>query len=180
MNDGLIPKRYAKALYKLSLENGDTDQIYELLKPMSMGLRGLDEVKRALLNPMIPTEDKGRVMMQLIGAQPGSSLDKFILLVIRNNRAEFLRKIAMAFVDLYRERHNIAKVVITSAVELPDDKINDIVHIVKQRFGEDTTLEVERQTDPELIGGFTVKIGDVLLDASVRNELNQLRLKLNS
>ena len=176
MNDGLIPKRYAKALYKLSLENGDTDQIYELLKHMSMGLRGLDEVKRALLNPKIPPEEKGRVMMQLIGAQPGSSLDKFILLVIRN---KFLRKIAMAYVDLYRERHNIAKVVITSAVELPDDKINDIVHIVKQRFG-DATLEVEREIDPELIGGFTVKIGDVLLDASVKNELNQLRLKLIS
>ncbi|MBR6284811.1 MAG: ATP synthase F1 subunit delta [Muribaculaceae bacterium] len=180
MNDGLIPRRYAKALYKLALENGDTEQIYELLKPISKGLRALDEMKRVLINPHIPAEDKGRMMMQLVGAKPGSSLDKFILLVIRNNRAEFLRKIALAYVLLYREEHNIAKVVIKSAVELPDEKINKIIDVVKQRLGDDATLEVETEIDPELIGGFTVKIGDLLLDASVKNELNQLRLKLIS
>ena len=103
MNDGLIPKRYAKALYKLAVENGDAHEIYELLKPLSRGLSGLDEVKRVLLNPYVPEQDKGKVMMQLVGAKPGSSLDKFILLVIRNNRAEFLRKIALAYVNLYRQ-----------------------------------------------------------------------------
>ena len=179
MNDGLIPKRYAKALYKLALETGETELIYERLKLLSQGLTGLDEIKRVMLNPLLPDEDKGRVMTQFVGAEPGSSLDKFILLVIRNNRAEFLRKIALAYVDLYREEHNIAKVVVTSAVVLPDEEINDIVLIVKRQLG-DATLEVETETDPDLIGGFTVKVGDVLLDASVKNELNQLRLKLYS
>ena len=93
MNDGLIPKRYAKALYKLAVENGDSQEIYEQLKTLSRGLKGLDDLKRVLLNPHVKEEDKGRVMMQLVGAKPGSSLEKFLLLVIRNNRAEFLRKI---------------------------------------------------------------------------------------
>ena len=50
MNDGLIPKRYAKALYKLAIENGDTEQIYEQLKPLSQGLKGLDDVTKAPLH----------------------------------------------------------------------------------------------------------------------------------
>lgn len=179
MNDGLIPKRYAKALYKLAQENGDTQEIYELLKPISQGLKGLDDVKRVLLNPYIPDENKGKVMMELVGAKPGSSLDKFILLVIRNNRAELLRKIALSYVTLYREAHNIAKVEITTATQLPKEKIDDIVGIIKRRLG-DVTLEVVQFIDPELIGGFTVKVGDILLDASVKNELNQMRLKLIS
>ena len=179
MNDGLIPKRYAKALYKLAKENGDTQEIYEQLKPISQGLKGLDQVKRVLLNPYIPNEEKGKVMMELVGAKPGSSLDKFILLVIRNNRAELLRKIALSYVNLYREEHNIAKVEITTAAKLPQEKIDDIVGIVKQRLG-DFTLEIAQYIDPDLIGGFTVKVGDVLLDASVKNELNQMRLKLTS
>lgn len=179
MNDGLIPKRYAKALYKLAKENGDTQDIYELLKHISRGLKGLDEVKRVLLNPAIPAENKGRVMMQLIGAQPGSSLDKFILLVIKNNRTELLRKIALSYVQIYREEHNIAKIEITTATELPKEKIDSIVEVVKQRFG-DLTFEIECKIDPELIGGFTVKVGDTLLNASVKNELNQLRLQLIS
>ena len=179
MNDRLIPKRYAKALYKLAKENGDTQEIYEQLKPISQGLKGLDQVKRVLLNPYIPNEEKGKVMMELVGAKPGSSLDKFILLVIRNNRAELLRKIALSYVNLYREEHNIAKVEITTAAKLPQEKIDDIVGIVKQRLG-DFTLEIAQYIDPDLIGGFTVKVGDVLLDASVKNELNQMRLKLTS
>lgn len=179
MNDGLIPKRYAKALYKLALENGDTQEIYELLKPMSQGIKGLDDVKRVLLNPKIASEEKGKVMMQIIGAKPGSSLDKFILLVIRNNRTELLRKIALSYVNLYREKHDIAKVEITTATELPQEKIDDIVAKVKQQLG-NMTLEIVQYINPDLIGGFTVKVGDILLNASVKNELNQLRLKLIS
>ena len=179
MNDGLIPKRYAKALYKLALENGDTDQIYELLKPLSRGIKGLDDVKRVLLNPYVPAEDKGRVMMQLIGAKPGSSLDKFMLLVIRNNRAEYLRKIALSYVNLYRQEHNIAKVEVTTATQLPQAEIDRIVDLVRNQMP-DTTFEVEQELDPELIGGFTVKVGDMLLDASIKNELKQMRLKLHS
>lgn len=179
MNDGLIPKRYAKALYKLAVENGDSQEIYEQLKPLSQGMSGLDDIKRVLLNPYVPEQDKGRVMMQLVGAKPGSSLDKFVLLVIRNNRAEFLRKIALAYVNLYREQHNIAKVVITSASELDQEQIDAVVAIVRQRLA-DATLEIERELDADLIGGFTVKIGDILLDASVRNELNKMRFKLLS
>ena len=179
MNDGLIPKRYAKALYKLALENGDTQEIYELLKPMSQGIKGLDNVKRVMLNPMIASEEKGKVMMQVIGARPGSSLDKFILLVIKNNRTELLRKIALSYVNLYREEHGIAKVEITTATPLPQEKIDDIVAKIKQKLG-NLTFEIVQDVDPDLIGGFTVKVGDMLLNASVKNELNQLRLKLIS
>ena len=125
MNDGLIPKRYAKALYKLAVENGDSHEIYEQLKPMLRGLKGLDDIKR------------------------------------------------------YREEHDIAKVDILSAAELPKEQAEAIVNIVRERMP-GTTLEVEYLVAPELIGGFIVRVGDVLLDASVKNELKNLRLKLLS
>ena len=178
MNDGLIPYRYARALYKLATERGDAAEIYEQLKPVSRGsIKGLDEVKRVLLNPYIPEEDKGRVMVQLTGAKPGSSLERFMLLVIRNGRAQHLRRIAMAYVDLYRERHDIAQVDVTTASDIAQDTIDSIVDVVKRRKP-GITLEIVHRVDPELIGGFTVKVGDTLLDASVKNELNKMRLTL--
>lgn len=180
MNDGLIPSRYAKALYKLAVENGDCDEIYEQLRALSTRYTAIDELKRVMVNPYIPAEEKGRVMLLAAGAKPGSSLDKFILLIIRNNRAEFLRKIALSYVDLYREKHNIAKVEITTAAEMPEKEIQAILDIVKNKLGDGVTLEVTTEVDPELIGGFTVTIGDVLLDASVKNELKKLRLNLLS
>lgn len=179
MNDGLIPKRYAKALYKLAKEIGDQDETYEQLRDLAGRNTAVDELKRVMRNPYVPAEDKGRVMMLAAGAKPGGSLDKFIPLIIKNNRAEFLRKIALSYVSIYREEHDIAKVEITTACQLPEKEIQAIIDIVKKQL-EGKTLETSTEVDPELIGGFTVKIGDMLLDASVKNELKKLRLKLLS
>ena len=177
MSDGLIPRRYAKALYKYATEKGDAQEIYELLKKLSFRYTAIDELKRAVLNPQISDEEKGAYMLKLAGAKPGSSLDKFLLLCVRNNRAEVLQKISLAYVDLYREKHEIAHVVITSAVPMPDEEADAITNIVKKRLGA-VTMEVERVVDPELIGGFTVVINGLVLDASVKRELNDLRLQL--
>jgi len=177
MSDGLIPRRYAKALYKFAVENGDSQEIYELLKKLSFRYTAIDELKRAVLNPDISDEDKGSYMLKLMDGKPGSSLDKFLLLCVRNGRAEYLQKISLAYVDLYREAHEIAHVVITTAVPMLEAEVNTIIDIVKRRLGA-MTLEIEQVIDPELIGGFTVKINGLVLDASVKRELNELRLQL--
>ncbi len=177
MSDGLIPRRYAKALYKYACENGDAEEIYEILKNLSFRYTAIDELKRAVLNPEISDEDKGSYMLKLVGGKPGSSLDKFLLLCVRNNRSEYLQKISLAYVDLYREKHEIAHVVITTAVPMPEAEVNAIIEIVKKRLGA-KLLEIEQVTDPELIGGFTVTINGLVLDASVKRELNELRLQL--
>ena len=177
MSDGLIPRRYAKALYKFAVENGDSEEIYELLKTLSFRYTAIDELKRAVLNPDISDEDKGAYMLKLVGGKPGSSLDKFLLLCVRNNRAEYLQKISLAYVDLYREANEIAHVDITTAVPMPDAEINAIIDIVKRRLGA-KKLEIHKHIDPELIGGFTVEINGLVLDASVKRELNELQLQL--
>ena len=177
MSDGLIPRRYAKALYKFAVENGDADEIYELLKKLNFRHAALDELKRAVLNPGVPDEVKGANILKLFGGKSGSSLDKFLLLCVRNNRAEYLQKISLAYVDLYREAHEIAHVVITTAVPMPEAEIKAITDIVKKRLGA-MTLEIEEKINPQLIGGFTVEINGLVLDASVKRELNELRLQL--
>ena len=177
MSDGLIPRRYAKALYKFAVENGDSQEIYELLKTLSFRYTAIDELKRAVLNPEISDEEKGAYMLKLVGGKPGSSLDKFLLLCVRNNRAEYLQKISLAYVDLYRQAHEIAHVDIYTAVPMPEPEVNAIIDIVKKRLGA-KTLEIHQQIDPELIGGFAVSINGLVLDASVKRELNELRLQL--
>ena len=177
MSDGLIPRRYAKALYKLAVEKGDSEEIYDILRRISFRQASIDQLKRAMLNPNYSDEEKGASMLKLVGGKPGGSLDKFLLLCMRNNRSDYLQKIALAYIDLYREAHEIAHVVITSAIPMPDEEAESILGIVKRRL-EAKTLEVEKVIDPELIGGFTVKIDGLVLDASVKRELNDLRLQL--
>ncbi len=179
MNDGLIPSRYAKAIYKLAIENGDCEDTYEHFKQLVNRNFAVDEFKKVMRNPAIPAEDKGRMMVLAAQVKPGSSLEKFIPLIVKNNRAEFVRKIALSYLKLYREQHNIARVKVTTASQLPQKELQDIIEVVRKQLS-GYTLEVDTAVDPELIGGFTIKVGDMLLDASVKNELKKLRLKLLS
>lgn len=179
MNDGLIPGRYAKALYKFANINGDAQEIYEELKRINISYSSIETLRKEMLNPHTPAQERTQRLMQAINTKGGGSLEKFILLVIKKNRIDYLGKIAFAYVQLYRQKHNIANVVITTATQLPSDKINEIIDVVKKELG-DVTLEVVLNTDPNLIGGFTVRVDSILLDASVKNELQNMRLKLLS
>jgi len=178
MSDGLIPKRYAKALYKYANEMGDAEKIYEHLKDFNFRETAIDDLKRAVRNPNISDENKGELLSQVMDCKNLPTLNKFILLVVRNNRAEYLRRISLAYIDLYREEHNIAHVIVTAACKLQEKELDEIVGVVRKQLP-DMQLEVEQTIDPELIGGFVVRIGSLVLDASVKTELNNLRLKLN-
>ncbi|MBP5497903.1 MAG: ATP synthase F1 subunit delta, partial [Muribaculaceae bacterium] len=122
---------------------------------------------------------RAEMLLAVTGATKGGSLDKFIYLIIQNNRTPLLRKIALAYVKLYRQQHNIAKVEIETASPLSKEELDRIVGVVKKKLS-DVELEISHEINQSLIGGFKVRVDSILLDASIKNELQNLRLKLLS
>lgn len=179
MNDGLIPNRYAKALYKLSQERGDTAFIYQEMKQLAAAYAAEAGLKKAVNNPFLPTGDKLKLLCAASGAPSDGTSARFMELVIKNNRIDFMRAIALAFMKQYRELNGIARVEIVTATQLGDDEINAIIDVVKGQFG-GKTIELTKRVDADLIGGFTVDVDSRVLDASVKNQLEKLRLKLLS
>ncbi|MCF0203798.1 MAG: ATP synthase F1 subunit delta [Muribaculaceae bacterium] len=179
MNDGLIPNRYAKALYKQAIEAGDAKAVYEQSLSLEQAYASEAALAKTVSNPYVVAADKSRVLLTAAGAEKGGSLDKFITLVIKNNREDFLRMIALSYAKLYRKANNIAQVEIVTATQLPEDKIEAILGVVKQQLS-GKTLEISKRVDSDLIGGFVVNVDSLVLDASVRNELNKMRVKLLS
>ncbi len=179
MNDGLIPNRYAKALYKLSQERGDTAAVYQEMKQLDVAYASESGLKKAVNNPFLPVADKLKLLCAASGGKLDSTSARFMELVIKNNRIDFLRSIALAFMRQYRELNGIAKVEVVTATQLGDDEINDIVDVVKEQLG-GKTIELTKSVNPDLIGGFTVDVDSRVLDASVRSQLEKLRLKLLS
>lgn len=179
MNDGLIPNRYAKALYKIASENNNTGEVYEQMKLLDESYSSQAELKKAANNPYLPIDDKLRLLCVAANADMDSTAAKFMALVIRKNRINFLRPIALAYMKQYREINGIAKVEIVTATTMNDDEINDIVDVVKKQLG-DRTIELSTAVNPDLIGGFTVSVDSRVLDASVKSQLENLRLKLLS
>ena len=177
MNDGLIPNRYAKALYKFAHEEKCADKVYLQMKRLSECYAALPELKKTVDNPFLPVADREKVLLSASGAEKDGCLDKFIMMVIKSNRECFMREMALAYGKLYREANKIAQVNITTATELPEDKLSQIIEVVSHKLN-GMTVEKTVSVDPELIGGFKVQVDSMVLDTSIKNELKKLRIKL--
>lgn len=179
MNEGLIPGRYAKALYKFACEQGESDAVYAQMKKLTASYDWEPALRKAVENRFLPVADKEKVLLTASSAKAGDCLAKFIKLVIEHNREDFMREIALAYLKIYRDANDIAQVEIVTAHELGEDKLDEIIEVVKRKL-EGKKIEQTHRVDAGLIGGFVVKVDSLLLDASIKNELKKLRLKLLS
>ena len=167
MNDGLIARRYAKAFLKYAEEMRQLDEAYAAEA----------KLKKAVGNRFISVADKEQLLLTAAGAKPGDCLAKFIKLVISHNREGFMREMSKAYQDLYREANNIAQIEIVMAAQMPAATLKRITDVVKGLLA-GKQIEETHRIDPSLIGGFIVRVDTVQLDASIKNELKKLRLKL--
>ncbi len=116
MNDGLIPRRYAKALLKFAHEKGQDKTLYALMKTLSASFAEQPDLSTVMNNPFIPADSKAKLLMTASGAtEADTCFVDFIKLLQQNNRIGFAREIALAYLSLYRKANNIYKVDITTA-----------------------------------------------------------------
>lgn len=179
MNEGLISGRYAKALYKHCLEAGNAAQVYAQMTQLANTFESEKLLQSTVDNPYLLPADKQRLLLTAAGADKGGSVDKFVLLLIKNNRVNLIRTMALSFGDIYRKANAIARVVITTAADIDEKELSKIKNIVQKHVA-DKSIELSHVVNPDLIGGFTVTVDSQMLDASVRNQLKNLRLKLLS
>ncbi len=179
MNDGLIPSRYAKALFKYAVELGKDKEVYKQMSQLAISFEQTKSLQSAVENPYLSHKVKSELLLVASGAKKGGCVDKFITLTIENNRVSFIRSMALAFQSIYRKENSIVKVVVTTAVKI-DKALGEKISQIAKQSTDAKTIEYEYQVNPDLIGGFKVEIEGKLLDASVKNELEKLRLKLLS
>lgn len=176
MNEGLISQRYAKALFRYAKGLGVDGLIYEKMHLFLENYLAYPDLQRALLNPVLSPKDKELLLSTAIGIEPGEAYIRGIRLLIRNHRESYMRTIALIYEDMYRKAHGIIRVEIITADKLSPVVIDKIKAMVTDR----TKREVEFTTtvNPDIIGGFILRVGSEQLDVSVRQELKQIRKSL--
>lgn len=180
MNEGLIPHRYAKALYKYASEKGCDERMYRLMDALASGFAGEPGLQSVMSNPFVSAADKVRLLFTAAGASDDDAcFNDFMKLLTENSRLPMVRDIALAYMSLYREAHHIYVVKVTSAAPLAPAEENRLKDMIARHLN-GGTMEYSASVDPSLIGGFAVSVGNERLDASISNELKQLRLKLLS
>lgn len=181
MNQGLIPSRYAKALYEFASEQNADKSVFGLMEALAASFQAEPALLKATENPFIPASDKVALLTTAAGpgAKESEVFKRFLNLLVSNGRLDAARDIALAYLKLYRLRHDIRLVTVTSAAPLDPAEEKRLKDLITRHLG-GATMDFRSRVEPDLIGGFTIDIDNEKLDASVAGELKQLRLSLLS
>ena len=116
MNEGLVPRRYAKALYGFALEKGVAERVYTMMKNLTASFAANGGLQPTLANPYVGASDKEALLVTAAGAdKTDSAFADFLKLLAENRRLDMARDIALAYIDIYRKANDIHEVKVTSA-----------------------------------------------------------------
>ena len=161
----------------MAQEQGCEDAVYEGFTRFSHNyLLAIAQFNEVLADPIVPREEKVKLLEMAIGEPMHDTLKQFIAFVADQKREDKMFLIAMKYMEMYREKHHILSTQVTTATQLPEETYDKIKAFVKQTFDADAELDVH--LDPSLIGGFVLDIENTRMDASVVGQLNALKNKL--
>ena len=177
MDNGKISVRYARALLQLAQEQGCEDAVYDGLTRFAHNyLLAIAQFNEVLADPIVAQEEKVKLLEMTVGEPLHDCLKQFIAFVAEQHREDKMLLIAMKYMEMYRENHNILSTQLTAATALPEETYNKIKAYVEQTFSAE--VEMDARIDPSLIGGFILDIENNRMDASVAGQLNALKNKL--
>ena len=168
-----IAHRYAQALMDLGEERKTLDKISEDLYTIEATIRDSRELRVMLASPVVKPDQKLKVLIEIFGKQLYLETMSFISLLVRKGRAEYLFVTAEEFRRMLDAKRNILHAEITSAIDLTEDQRMTLQAKLENLTGK--RIRPEFQTDATLRGGFTARIGDQMVDASLRSQLELLR-----
>jgi len=163
---------YARSLFEVARDQGKLDDVREQLGAFAEALSETRDLQVFFFSPYFSTSEKEDGLERVVtDADP--VIINFLKLLIEKHRMPTLFRIRANYDALWEEENKLLPVHITSAVELDDA----IVKQLGERISEQTDRKVDMSADvdPDILGGIVVRVGNSILDASVRNRLEQLR-----
>lgn len=173
MVTGKVAKRYAKGLLDVTQKAGNTDAIFTEMLDIVKTVEGSKELKNFFASPIIDSKKKSAAAAEIFkNFSPLSQ--NLIALVIKQGRENHLQSIAQEFINKVEDLRGVQRVTLTSATELSRKNMEDILrnsNLVKGQ-GE---YDIKTIINPEILGGYILRVGDQQIDASVKTKLNRLK-----
>lgn len=170
-------RRYAEAAFQVAMRD-DTLETWRSELDAAATIVSDERAVKVLANPAIPAERRAEVIRQLLKGRISEPVQNLIQLLLRRGRIEQLPRVAAEFRRLDDDRQGITHATATSAAPLTPDDLRALTARLEESTGGRIALDV--QVDPSVLGGLVVRVGDRLIDGSVRGRLERLRNKLVS
>ncbi len=173
----LVSDRYASALYDLAAEKKLVDPVLEDLSNLKNILKDNKELSLVVKSPLITSIDKLNIFESLLKKINANELTSTFLKVIeKNKRFSNLASIITQFININSQKRGDVLADITSADELNDDQKNNITNQLKSILGDKLSLSFD--VDKNIMGGLIVKVGSKMIDTSLANKINKLKIAM--
>jgi F-type H+-transporting ATPase subunit delta len=167
-----IASVYARSLFEVAKEQGKLDDVRDQLGQVADAVAENRELQTFFFSPYFSTEEKKEGLGKTLeGAD--DIVRNFLALLIENHRMPALFRIRRELDQLWRRENKHLPVTITSAVELDEATVKAIGDAIGRQTGQ--TVDLTTNVDPDVLGGLVVRVGNSILDASIRNRLENLR-----
>lgn len=175
----LVSKTYGDALFEVALENNQLDSMLEEVKAVSAAIVTNEDLTKLMNHPKIVKEEKIKVIEDIFTGKVSKELVGLMRMVVEKGHYDEMNEVFVYFIDKVKEYKNIGTAFVTSALELSDNQKK----AVEKRLLETTKyveFEMHYDVDAALIGGMKIRIGDRVVDSSVKNKLYGLTRELSN
>ena len=163
-----VGRRYSKAIFEIAEEKNQVKEIYEMLNSAMVLYRTDKEFKNFILNPLIDNEQKKSVLNEIFGKDNSENLN-ILLYILDKGRMNCIKYIVAEYLKIYYRKNRILDVKATFTKELTDEQKKKLINKLSQKTGKEINLEIK--IDKDILGGGIIKIGDKIIDGSIRREL---------
>ena len=174
MTNPRLASRYAKSLLDLAVEQNSLDTTLADVQLLDAVCTQSREFCSILTSPVIKGDKKQSIVDAVVGGKMHPLAKAFVTLLIAKSREGVLPEIAQAFIAQYKELKKIRMVKLTTAVPATD-AVKEAIRAKVAASMPGQSVEMETKVDPGLIGGFVLEMGDKIVDASVRRDLNDIK-----
>lgn len=164
-----VGRRYSKAIFEIAEEKNQVKEIYEMLNSAMVLYRTDKEFKNFILNPLIDNEQKKSVLNEIFGKDNSENLN-ILLYILDKGRMNCIKYIVAEYLKIYYRKNRILDVKATFTKELTDEQKKKLIDKLSQKTGKEINLEIK--IDKNILGGGIIKIGDKIIDGSIRRELD--------
>ena len=170
-----IAEVYARSLFEVAKEHGIVDEVYEQIDQFSDALEENGDLRLFFFSPYFTSQEKSDGLAKVVEGADEHFL-RFLELLAERHRLPFIHRIRRAYDELWAEEHRLLEVGVTSAVDLDEETVREIGRRIQEQTGRE--VELSSKVDPDVLGGLVIRVGNMVLDASVRRRLEQLRREL--
>lgn len=166
-------KRYAVAFWEIAQNDSNTKEINTQFLELSGVLADSKELISYLISPVVQADDKIRLVNSIFSKKINSNILRFVVFLIRKRRIALLQNILTEYQNLLDEESGKVSTEVISSDLLSAGQIEKIKQFLTQNFSKNISLI--NKMDKALIGGYQIKVGDLVIDQSVKNQMERLK-----